>query len=223
MILRLLLSTLFFLPFLSRAEVVDTYLLIVGADESGCAAAMQAARLGVKRIVLINDHDWLGGQFSTQGIGPIDEWTVVEGKRVNFPRSGAFLEIIDRIRAYNRATYGIATPGNSWCGTDTIEPRAAAAIFDEWLAPYVASGVIRIERGWEVNSVSTENDRVTGVTFSPSIFSRSNPDETLKVNASLTLDSSDLGDVIRLSGAAYMAGPDLRSRFGEPSAPETLN
>jgi hypothetical protein len=206
-----------------RAETIEADLLIVGADESGCAAAMQAARLGVKRIVLINDHEWLGGQFCTQGIGPIDEWTVVEGKRVNFPRSGTFLEIIDRIRAHNRLTYGIATPGNSWCGTDTIEPRAAARIFEDWLAPYVTSGVIRIERGWEVASVATEGERITGVTFSPSFFASEKPDETLTIRAKLTLDSTDLGDVIRRSGAAYMVGPDLRSRFGEPSAPETLD
>lgn len=208
---------------LLRAETIETDLLIVGADESGCAAAVQAARLGVKRIVLTNDHDWLGGQFSTQGIGPIDEWTVVEGKRVNFPRSGTFLEIIDRIRAHNRLTYGVATPGNSWCGTDTIEPKAAARIFEEWLAPHVESGVIRIERGWEVDTVETTGDRVTGVTFTPSVFAKGGPDKRLTIRAELTIDSSDLGDVIRRSGAGYMAGPDLRSRFGEPGAPETLD
>jgi len=223
MILRILLLALLVFPQISRSGTIETDLPIVGADESGCAAAMQAARLGVKRIVLTNDHHWLGGQFCTQGIGPIDEWTVVEGKRVNFSRSGAFLEIIDRIRAHNRLTYGIATPGNSWCGTDTIEPRAAANIFEEWLAPYVASGVIQIVRGWDVASVMTEGDRVTGVTFAPSFFAGKSTDKALTVRAKLTLDSSDLGDVIRLSGAAYMAGPDLRSRFGEPSAPETLD
>lgn len=206
----------------SVAETITTDLLIVGADESGCAAAMQAARLGIKNIVLTNDHEWLGGQFCTQGIGPMDEWTIVEGKRVNFPRSGAFLEIMDRIRAHNRLAYGVATPGNSWCGTDTIEPRAAAAIFEDWLSPYVASGVIRIERGWDVTDVVTEANRVTGVHFVPSSFSKKSADDSLTVNAALVIDSSDLGDVIRLSGAAYMAGPDLKSRFGEPSAPETL-
>jgi tRNA U34 5-carboxymethylaminomethyl modifying enzyme MnmG/GidA len=50
---------------------MEADLLIVGGDESGCAAAVQAARLGVDRIVLVNDIDWLGGQFCTQGIGPI--------------------------------------------------------------------------------------------------------------------------------------------------------
>jgi hypothetical protein len=36
-------------------------LLIVGGNESACAAAVQAARLGVERIALVNDIDWLGG------------------------------------------------------------------------------------------------------------------------------------------------------------------
>ena len=221
---RLSLSLLLALSLASlRADTIETDLLIVGADESGCAAAVQAARLGVKHIVLINDHDWLGGQFCTQGIGPIDEWTVVEGKRVNFPRSGSFLEILDRIRAHNRLVYGVATPGNSWCGTDTIEPKAAARIFEEWLAPHVNSGVLRIERGWDVDAVETKEDRVTGVSFVPSSFAKGNPDKRLKISAKLTIDSSDLGDVIRRSGAGYMAGPDLRSRFGEPGAPETLD
>jgi hypothetical protein len=204
-------------------ETLEADLLIVGADESGCAAAVQAARLGVKRIVLSNDHEWLGGQFCTQGIGPIDEWTVVEGKRVNFPRSGTFLEIMDRIRAHNRRIYGVATPGNGWCGTDTIEPRAAAGIFEDWLAPHVASGVVRIVRGWDVGSVGTEAGRVVSVTFVPSAFAPGSSGRSLTVRARLTIDSSDLGDVVRRSGAAYLAGPDLKERFGEPGAPETLD
>jgi hypothetical protein len=203
-----------------HAEVIEADLLIVGGDESGCAAAVQAARLGVKRIVLTNDIQWLGGQFATQGIGPVDEWTLVDRRRVNFPRSGPFLEIIERIRAHNRHTYGVVTPGNAWCGTDTIEPQAAARIFEEWLAPYTekGSGQIRVLRPWEPVSVQVEKGRVGGVTFARP----ETPTKTLEVRAALTIDSSDWGDVIRLSGASYIAGPDLRSRFGEPSAPEKL-
>lgn len=218
--LLLMLSLLFPSLCLAEGEVVETDLLVVGGDEAGCAAAVQAARLGVKRIVLVNDLDWLGGQFCTQGIGPMDEWTLVRGKRVNFPRSGPFLEIMQRLRAHNRATYGIATPGNSWCGSDTIEPQAAARIFDEWLSPYTekGSGQIRICRGWEPVAVSVGDNRVGGVTFT-SLRTR---DQALQVNATLTVDATDWGDVIRLSGASYMAGPDLKSRFGEISAPEKL-
>jgi hypothetical protein len=208
------------LPLVSHAAVLETDLLIVGGDESGCAAAVQAARLGVRRIVLTNDIQWLGGQFSTQGIGPLDEWTLLNGKRVNFPRSGQFQEVVGSIRAHNTMTYGVATPGNSWCGTDTIEPKAAARIFEERLSPYMEAGTgqIRVLRGWEPVSVQRSGVRVSGVTFSKT----DHPGETMEVRAALTVDSSDWGDVIRLSGAKYMAGPDLKSRFKEPGAPVTL-
>jgi NADPH-dependent 2,4-dienoyl-CoA reductase/sulfur reductase-like enzyme len=116
----ILLTALLFAPLADAAEqsikpveAISADLLIVGADESGCAAAVQAARLGVKNIVLVNDIDWLGGQFSTQGIGPIDEVTQVNGKKADFPVSGAFQEIMERIHAHNRRTYGVARPGNS--------------------------------------------------------------------------------------------------------------
>ena len=113
---------------LLRAEPIDADLLVVGGSESACAAAVQAARLGVGRVVLVNDIDWLGGQFSAEGVGCLDEWTTVKGKRVNFPRSGLFLEVVERMRAHNSARYGVPAPGNAFCGTETIEPAAAARI-----------------------------------------------------------------------------------------------
>jgi hypothetical protein len=219
------------LPLLTRAETIETDLLIVGGDEAGCTAAVQASRLGVKRVVLVNDIDWLGGQFCTQGIGPIDEWTIVNGKRAEFPISGAFREIIDRIHAHNVEKYGIATPGNGWCGRNTIEPQAAATIFGEWLMD--AGFVSATTRELKAKSyplavlshltpvkVETDRGRVTSVMFHSSNLV---PAEDLTVKASLVVDSSDWGDVIRLSGAGYMAGPDLKSRFNEPSAPESLD
>ena len=203
------------------AETIEADLLIVGGNESGCAAAVQAARLGVKRIVLVNDIDWLGGQFSVEGVGCLDEWTTVEGKRTNFPRSGLFLEIVNRIREHNVTKYGVASPGNAYCGTETIEPAAAAKLFEELLAPYSEHGTrqLRIERGWQPISVDAVGNRVASVVFEKVAA----PKERLVVRAKLTLDSSDWGDVIRLSGAKYGAGPDLRSRFGEPSAPESFD
>ncbi len=207
---------------LQSAEIINADLLIVGGNESGCAAAVQAARLGVKHIVLVNDIDWLGGQFSAEGVGCPDEWTTVNGRRVNFPRSGIYSEVIDRIRAHNSQTYGLPTPGNAYCGTETIEPAAAAKIFEELVKPYVDAGVLRIERGWQAAEVRVEENRVAEVSFVRS--SNFSPSASpLTVRAKLTLDSSDWGDVIRLSGAKYGAGADLKSRFGEASAPTTYD
>lgn len=223
-LLQVMLATMSrFLPFLAfgflltvctRAETIDADLLIVGGNESACAAAVQASRLGVQHIVLVNDIDWLGGQFSAEGVGVVDEWTSVDGKRTDFPRSGLFREVAQRIEETNRRKYGTPTPGNSFCGRLTIEPADAEGIFENLLA--VEGAHVRIERGWEPSAVQVDGKRVTGVTFT-----RGN--EQLQVTARLTIDASDWGDAIRLSGAAWSAGPDAKSRFDEPSAPEVID
>lgn len=218
------LRLLLLLPLLGallRAAPIEADLLVVGGSESACAAAVQAARLGVGRVVLVNDIDWLGGQFSAEGVGCLDEWTTVRGKRVNFPRSGLFLEVVERMRAHNSARYGVPAPGNAFCGTETIEPAAAAGIFEELVRPQVEAGRLRLERGWEPERVTVADGRVTGVSFRRP--DGGDPAARLDVRAGLTIDASDWGDVIRLSGAAYGAGPDLRARFGEPSAPEVFD
>ena len=193
-------------------------LLIVGANESGVACAVQAARMGVKNIILTNDIEWLGGQFSAEGVGCLDEWTGYRGRRVNFPRSGMFLEMVERIRAHNARTYGVAAPGNAYCGTQTIEPGAAAKLFEEFIAPYTEKGTgqITVLRGIQPVEVQVEGGCVRGVTFE----AVRNPRGRTTIAAKLTVDSSDWGDVIRLSGAKYSVGVDAKSRFGEEGAPE---
>ena len=204
----------------NAGESIDTDLLIVGGGESGCAAAVQAARLGVKRIVLVNDIDWLGGQFSAEAVGAVDEWTTVRGKRVGFPRSGLFLEVIQRIRAVNSRKFGLPSPGNAVCASETIEPAEAARIFEELLKPFTAAGTAQIQvlRPWQADRVEVRGNRVAAVEFAHP----QQPGEHLTVRARLTIDCSEWGEVIRLSGAAYGAGPDLKSRFNEPSAPEKM-
>ncbi len=193
-------------------------LLVVGGNEAGVAAAVQAARLGVKRIALVNDIAWLGGQFSAEAVGAVDEWTIYRGKRVNFPRSGMFLEVMESIRRHNGTKYGLARPGNAVTASDTIEPAAAAHIFAQLVDPYADNGSrqIMLLYPWRPIKVATRNKRVEAVTFE----SPDKPDARLTIRAALTIDCSDWGDVIRLSGAAYRAGPDLKADFGEPSAPE---
>ncbi|MDX1948144.1 MAG: FAD-dependent oxidoreductase [Pirellulaceae bacterium] len=204
-------------PISAPPPVLDVDLLVVGGGEAGVSAAIQAARLGVKRIVLVNDIDWLGGQFSAEGVGAIDEWTTYRGKRTEFARSGMFAEMVELIRRYNAQTHGLARPGNGFCAAETIEPAAAAKLFEEWIAPYAerGTGQIQIRRHYYPLRVMTSERRVTGVEFAPTRDDRSN----LRITARQTIDASDWGDVIRLSGAKWSAGPDLKARFGEPNAP----
>ncbi len=96
-------------------NALNADLLVVGGTESGCAAAIQAARMGVQSIVLVNDIEWLGGQFSAEALVAIDENRGPAGydQTVPFPRAGLFKELIDRIERRNKQKYGRARPGNT--------------------------------------------------------------------------------------------------------------
>lgn len=195
-------------------------ILIVGGTESGCAAAVQAARMGVRNIALVNDIEWLGGQFSAEALVAIDENRGPAGydHTVPFPRAGFFKEIIDRIESINTRKYGRARPGNTRVIT-TCRPSDAAQAFHELLQPYVDSGQVRIISNCHpVQALLDESQtRLLGLEFA----SDQDAELNLTVKAAITIDASDWGDAIKLSGAAYEFGPDLKSKYGEPLAPES--
>ena len=201
----------------SAERVVEADLLVVGGTESGCAAAVQAARMGVAKIVLVNDIEWLGGQFSAEALGAIDENRAhgYDGS-VPIPRSGIFRDVIDAIEETNAALYGgVRRPGNTRVIT-TSRPVVSEQVFRELLAPYEKTGQIQRFSNYRVDSVMMNDRRVVGVKFvSPS------DEATLIVRAGMTIDASDWGDVIQGSGAAWDAGMDAKSEFNEPSAPES--
>ncbi len=192
-------------------------ILIVGGTESGCAAAVQAARMGIERIVLVNDIDWLGGQFSAEALTAIDENRGPAGydHTVPFPRNGLFREIVDRIERLNLRKYGRARPGNTRVIT-TCRPSDAECVFRDLVQPYVDTGQLTIVPHHVPVAARTEGTHLRSVTFA----SAQAPQQRLTVTADLTIDASDWGDVIRLSGAEYEFGPDLKAKYGEPLAPE---
>ena len=194
-------------------RAIQADLLIVGGTESGCAAAIQAARMGVKKIVLVNDIEWVGGQFSAEGLGAIDENRAKDyNGAVPIPRSGIFLEVIEAIEAENARLYGgIRRPGNTRVIT-TSRPIVSEKVFRNLLEPYEETGQIQRFSNYVVDSVEVKADRVKGATF------LSETGEKLQVTARITIDASDWGDVIQASGAAWEAGQDPQSRYNEPSA-----
>lgn len=196
-------------------EEISVDLLVVGSSESAFAVAVQALRCGVPSVALVSDTSWLGGQFSSEAVGPIDERVVVNGNSLNFPRSGLALEVIEAIRGANSSRYGYPMPGLSWSATDSVEPGLAADIFDDMLRQEAASASGKFQRWTDFapQEVALEGTRVVAVMF------RTTGGHTLVVRAKLTVDASDWGDVVRLSGAASYVGPDPRERFDEPSAP----
>ena len=214
------------------AEKVSTDLLVVGGTESGWAAAIQAARLGVRSVTIVHDGDWLGGQFTEQALACVDEnkgvgktgWGVDwHPMKRSFHRSGLFKELMDRIEAFNMQKYGSPMPGRPYHGPSTFRPGEAEAIFRSMLQPYLDSGQIRlITNRYPVAADvdrSTPPPRLKGVHF----VTLNSEHADLHVQAKMTIDASDWGEVIQVAGAGYECGPDAQSRYHEPSAPVDLN
>ena len=195
---------------------IEADLLVVGGTESGCAAAVQAARMGVRSIVLVNDIDWLGGQFSAEALVAIDENRGPDGygHGVPFPRSGIFMEVMDRIEALNLKKYGRSRPGNTRVIT-TCRPSDAELVFRELVKPYVESGQLQIVSDYYTVSAGLEG----GNRLATVRFRSTNDAAELTVSAKITIDSSDWGDVIKAAGADYEFGPDLKGKYNEPLAP----
>lgn len=217
------------LPTTEAAEEIETDLLIVGGTESGWAAAIQAARLGVSKIVIVHDGQWLGGQFTEQALACVDEnkgvgkvgWGVDwHPMKRSFHRFGLFKELMDRIEAFNTAKYGSPMPGLPYHGPSTFRPAEAEAIFRQMLDPYLQSGQIKfVTQHYPIRAdvVRAGSDpKLVGMWFAP--LGRSQAD--LHILATLTIDASDWGEAIQVSGAEFEYGPDPPSRYNEPSAPE---
>ena len=209
----------------ANVEKIETDLLIVGATESGWAAAIQAARGGVNSIAIVHDGEWVGGQFTEQALACVDEnkgvgkvgWGVDwHPMKRSFHRSGLFRELMDRIEAHNTEKYGSPMPGRPYHGPSTFRPAEAEAIFRAMLEPYVDSGQVRLIRKRYPVKADVSGTKLEGLWFAPA--GSETPD--LHVRAKLTIDASDWGEAVQVSGAGFEAGPDPPSRYGEPSAPE---
>ena len=59
------------------ARQVECDVLVVGGGLGGVAAAWAAARRG-RRVCLLEETDWIGGQATSQGVSSLDEHEHIE-------------------------------------------------------------------------------------------------------------------------------------------------
>ncbi len=220
----------FRIVFATEEREVD--LLVVGATESGWAAAIQAARADVSKIVIVHDGEWFGGQYTEQALACVDEnkgvgkvgWGVDwHPMKRSFHRSGLFVELMERIESANLEKYGAVMPGKPWHGPSTFRPAEAEEAFRDLIQPYRDSGQIEVFWNRYPTKAHVEQTgdrpRLTALEFSPVRAGETD----LRVAAKLTIDASDWGDVVQVAGAAYECGPDPKSRYREPSAPSEMD
>jgi len=190
-------------------------LLIAGGGLGGVAAALAAARVG-RRALLVSAHDWLGGQLTTQGVPPDEHrWIEILGATASY--RALRNAIRDHYRRHAPLTDAARrdphlNPGNAWVSRLAHEPKVAAAVIDALLAPHEATGVLTILRGARVTAVESDGDLVRGVTVTLRDGS------TRAFEPRFVLDATETGDLLPLAHVAYVTGAESRDETGEPHA-----
>ena len=178
-------------------QIYTTDILVVGGGVGGTAAAIQAARRGAK-VILVSEFPWLGGMLTSAGV------SVPDGNELEAFQTVLWGEFLRELE--NRQPGGL---DNSWVSFFSYEPRIGAEIFADWVRELPT---LHWFSGYVPLSVLRQGNCITGVQFAD-----------FTVNAKITIDGTELGDLLALGDIPFRWGWELFEQFGEPSAPIEFN
>jgi hypothetical protein len=194
----------------------QTDVLIVGGGVGGVAAALAAARMG-RRVVMAEETDWIGGQFTSQAVPP-DEHQWME----QFGGTRSYRALRTAARQYYRDHYPLTNaarqeielnPGAPLVTRMSCEPRVWLAVMEALLAPYRAAGRVTVWLRHRPLTVEMDGDRVRAVTL---LDLDTGLHRTF--SAPYVLDATELGDLLPLGGVEYVTGRESQAETGEPHA-----
>lgn len=199
---------------------LNTDVLIVGGSVGGCAAALAACQLGLQ-VILSEDSDWIGGQFTTQATPP-DEHGWIE----QFGCTRTYRQFRDRVRAHYRSHYPLTpaaminpvlNPGNGWVSPLCAEPKVFLAVFQDLLSPFVTKGQLQILLEHRPIRADYNQSSVQAIELLNA------QGEKIQVQAKYFVDATELGDLLPMTETKWVSGAESRNDTTEPSAPLQAN
>jgi hypothetical protein len=197
----------------------ETDILIVGGGVGGCAAALAAAEKGV-RVVLTEESDWIGGQFTSQMTPPDEHGWIEEFGCTRTYRKfrNAVREFYKKNRLLTEAARlnPVLNPGDGWVSPVCAEPQVYLQVLEVMLAEYVKKGNLRILPEHFPIAADTEANEVRAVT----LRNLQNGENTM-ISARYFVDATELGELLPLTKTEFVTGAESRDETGEPSAKDT--
>jgi hypothetical protein len=179
------------------SSVLKADVLVVGGGTGGTAAAVQAARRGAKTI-LVSEFPWLGGMLTSAGVCAPD------GNELAAFQTGLWGQFLREL--HQRQPGGLDW---GWVSFFTYDPRIGAEIFADWVK---CLPNLQWICGQKAQDVLYEGSRISGVQFAD-----------FTVSAKITLDATELGDLLALAEVGHRWGWEFQAEWGEPSAPAASN
>ncbi len=194
-------------------DEMEADIVIIGGGTGGVAAALAACEHGA-RVVMTESTDWVGGQFTAQGV-PADENQWVETVGASRRYQGYRSAIREWYRQHRRLRAPHAedpklNPGGGWVSRLCVEPRVAHEVLEGVLRPHVASGRLRMMLRHEATGVEMTGERVRGVRV-----------RDLSTGATKTLvgryvlDATETGELYPLANVEHAIGAEHRDVHGE--------
>lgn len=193
-------------------------ILVAGGSTAAYSAALSALRMNLE-VCWVQPQKVLGGQFTAQGLPASDDGDLLKQQATYSRVDGEKFAISKTQRWFRQRQRQLqpvagrlqSNPGGAWVCPITTTPVVAAKALNEPLVPYLSSGKLRLiaeSDPIEVLMIETETvegragrRKVTGVRF------RSQHGPVFVVNAPVTIEATDFGDLLELA--------ELPSRVGQ--------
>jgi len=166
--------------------IIKTEVLVVGGGTSGVTAGIESARLGANTIIA-EESTWLGGMITAAGVSAFD------GNH-NIP-SGLWMEFRDKI--YTR--YGGADKvSTGWVSNTQFEPHVADSILKKMVAQ---EKKLQVMFHLQFKKVIKKDQTVQGAVFTNLLTGKD-----VLIFAKVTIEATELGDVLKSAGVPYDLG-----------------
>jgi hypothetical protein len=187
---------------LAQEATREVQVLVVGGGASGVCAGIQAARQGAKTLI-VEPSPWLGGMLTAAGVSATD------GNH-HLP-SGLWAEFRQQIEDHYGGPAKVAT---GWVSNTLFEPSVGNRTLQQMAA---REPNLEVLYGHELAQVNLDGQRVAGASFASPGGAR------LRVRAAVTIDATELGDVLATAGVPYDIGMEARSYSQEAYGVEVGN
>ena len=196
-------------------NVADDYdVIVAGGGTGGVGAALQAARLGAK-VLLLEETDWIGGQMANAGVTSMDEGGIwgknpvrERGIYREFHESAVNHYYTIEKDPYTAYHFNLQSEGG-------FEPRAARGILYGLIQDTRSKATLDLSVRTKVVEVQKTGDAVTGVTLEE--WTEAGP-KRKNVKCRVVVDATEYGDVIPLTGARYRVGTSTSDNIDPASA-----
>ncbi|MGC4235819.1 MAG: FAD-dependent oxidoreductase [Niabella sp.] len=190
----------------SIKEVDSEYdILISGAGMSGWAAAVQAARMG-RKVLLLDETDWIGGQTTTAAVSSMDESGPLIRER------GIYREFHESIVSYYYGKDKCPFMAYFW-GRNAqnqqeggYEPLVARNLLYAFIreAKKIPGAKLDLLLRTKVIKLSKTGHRVTGAHIRQ--WNEGGNEQSKIIRSKVLVDATEYGDVIPLTGEPYRVG-----------------